>query len=125
MVQARHYYTCEHNGLLYPWGGRVWMNPPYAASLVGQFTHKLVVHLQAGDVSAAIVLVNNATETRWFQELLAVCQAICTPHGRVRFLDAQGHPGAPLQGQAVLYSGPEMAHFVTTFKDFGPVLVMP
>lgn len=30
-VQAEHYYTIADNGLVRPWYGRVWLNPPYVA----------------------------------------------------------------------------------------------
>lgn len=119
VVQATRFYSQWDDGLGQPWAGRVWMNPPYAAELVGKFTHKLCQHLTAGDVTAAIVLVNNATETSWFQELAQVCQAVCFPQGRVRFLDPAGMPGAPLQGQALLYSGPQVDQFLTVFRPFG------
>ena len=28
-VQARQYFTREDSGLVHPWVGRVWLNPPY------------------------------------------------------------------------------------------------
>ena len=39
--------------------------------------------------------------------------------GRVRFLDVNGEPGAPLQGQSVLYFGNNPAAFMEAFKKFG------
>jgi hypothetical protein len=47
-------------------------------------------------VPAAILLVNNATETKWLQEALRECAAVCFPERRVRFLKPEGTPGAPL-----------------------------
>src|SRR5690606_13015141 len=101
------------------WRGRVWMNPPYAAELIGRFTAKLVSHYLSGDVPEACVLVNNATETAWFQGMAEHAAAMCFPKGRVRFLDPEGNPGAPLQGQAVLYFGPDPVAFRSTFAAFG------
>ena len=30
---ARNHYTVEDNGLVQPWEGRVWLNPPYGAGM--------------------------------------------------------------------------------------------
>jgi hypothetical protein len=97
----------------------VWLNPPYAAGLVDKFAEKLVAHYEAGEVTAAIVLVNNATETRWFRRLADAASAVCYPTGRVRFLEPDGTPGAPLQGQAVLYLGNDVEAFMRAFNRFG------
>jgi hypothetical protein len=119
-VGATTIYTKQDDGLLKDWVGRVWMNPPYATELVGKFCGKLVGHVEDGDVTQAIVLVNNATETVWFQTMLDTCTAICFPKGRVRFLDMAGVPsGAPLQGQALLYFGHNREDFVAQFSTFG------
>lgn len=119
IVQADAFYTKEDDGLSKEWQGKVWMNPPYASSLIKQFTAKLATHLNSGDVPEAIVLVNNATETNWFNRLVSQCDCVCFPKGRVRFINPRGNPGAPLQGQAVLYAGDNTDSFIATFKQFG------
>ncbi len=121
-VQATVYHTKETNGLAQHWSGKTWMNPPYQAGLIDQFTAKLCGHVEAGDVPEAIVLVNNATETEWFQTLAAKTSSICFPAKRVRFLDPEGNPGAPLQGQAVLYLGENVDQFAREFVQFGLIL---
>jgi ParB family chromosome partitioning protein len=36
-IQAAKYFTKEHDGLKQEWHGSVWLNPPYAPPLMGQF----------------------------------------------------------------------------------------
>lgn len=118
VVGAANFYTESDESLGKDWKGRVWMNPPYAQPLIEDFCAKLTDCYQVGAVEQACVLVNNATETRWFQIMTEVASAICFPRGRVRFW----HPrkeSAPLQGQAVLYMGPEIRAFRREFASFG------
>lgn len=123
VVKADHYLTAEQDGLKFDWSGRVWMNPPYSSELIGKFAEKLVTHFELGDIDEAIVLVNNATETAWFQRMLESIKAICFVKKRVRFIDMQGNPsGAPLQGQAILYFGNNINGFADVFGQFGKVL---
>lgn len=122
-VQALHFLTAEQDGLQFDWSGKVWMNPPYASELISRFTEKLVNHFVSNDVSEAIVLVNNATETAWFQGMLAYASAVCFLKRRVKFIDMDGNAsGAPLQGQAILYFGDNPTGFAIAYKAFGSVL---
>lgn len=121
-VRAKAYFTAQDDGLVQPWPiCRIWMNPPYAQPLMGQFAEKMAQEVERG--SESVVLVNNATETTWFQRMASVCSAICFPKGRIRFLDQQGNPAnSPLQGQAVIYSGPNVDNFDDEFSKFGLVV---
>jgi ParB family chromosome partitioning protein len=122
LVRAAAYHTRAEDGLSKPWAGKIWLNPPYNAGLVDRFVGKLVGHYRAGDVTAAVVLVNNATDTAWFRQCAGAASAFCFPTGRVRFLTPDGEQGSPLQGQALLYLGGEPGRFAAAFGAFGPVL---
>jgi hypothetical protein len=115
VVGAATFYTAEDDGLAQEWRGRVWLNPPYAGELIGRFAAKLVA---AEAVTAAVVLVNNATETRWFQAIIGRASAVCFPAGRVKFWHTE-RESAPLQGQAVIYIGDDPAAFRRAFAAFG------
>ncbi len=118
-VRASKIYTAKDDGLSKVWGGKVWMNPPYSAELVRQFVSKFAKQVNNKDIHEGMVLVNNATETQWFNELVSVSNAVLFPSGRVKFLDPSGKPGAPLQGQALTYSGKNLEKFINEFGGFG------
>jgi hypothetical protein len=123
LIKATRFYGAKEDGLTKQWNGRVWMNPPYAQPLIEHFSEKLSASVQAGDVTAAIALVNNATETTWFRVLADVASAVCFPHGRIRFWHPKKETAAPLQGQAVLYLGVDVPIFQQEFAAFGVVWV--
>ena len=118
-VKASRFYDKQSDGLSKVWAGKVWLNPPYAGELIGKFISKFAKHVSHSDISEGIVLVNNATETNWFKELISASSAVVFPGGRVRFLDPYGNPGTPLQGQAVVYAGPNAEKFLAEFGKFG------
>jgi phage N-6-adenine-methyltransferase len=127
IVGAATFYTREQDGLQHTWRGRVWMNPPYAHPAIEDFVGKFAASVTARDVTAGVVLVNNATETDWFRQLSEVASALCFPRGRVKFwsTDPSREIATPLQGQAVIYTGDQVEAFVVGFSPFGVVLVKP
>jgi len=128
-VKAERFYTKEDNGIECEWYGKVFLNPPYSQPLIKNFLEKLALSLSEGAVSEAIVLVNNATDTQWFQDIAFHASIFCFVNKRIKFLDANGNSGAPLQGQAILYfengkSGDFLA-FKNKFSEFGIILENP
>ena len=126
-VQATVYYNVRTNGLSLPWYGNVWLNPPYKQPLVTHFTNCLIRNVEQQSVDQACLLVNNATETKWFQKALKACNAVCFPAGRIRFHDEFGFAqSSPLHGNVIMYftnHSERLKHFETHFSPLGVVIV--
>jgi phage N-6-adenine-methyltransferase len=122
IVQARRFFTKADDGLNHSWRGKIFLNPPYSIPLITQFVAKLIQELQAGRVTAAIVLVNNSTDALWFHKLLGSARAVCLALGRLRFWKPSGEGSAAPQGQAFFYFGNEPDRFIEQFARFGFVL---
>jgi ParB family chromosome partitioning protein len=117
-VKAEWIYTKERSGLDKPWVGNVWLNPPYEAKLVKLFSDAVIK--KRAEYNQACVLVNNATETGWLQNMIDIADAICLIKTRIKFLDATNTPkNTPLQGQVVLYFGDNTNEFNNQFKELG------
>jgi len=122
-VKAGIYYTIADDGLAREWDGNVWLNPPYSKHLIGKFVEKVVVESERFE--QAIVLVNNATETAWFQSMARNANAICLFAGRIKFNDKTGKPAnTPVQGQAAIYFGEHVERFASAFDAFGLIVFM-
>lgn len=125
MVKADQFFTIEDDGLSLSWVGNVWLNPPYSQPEIAQFCDAVAEKYREDEISQAVILVNNATETAWFQALLSVASAVCFPRGRIKYLDRTGTPAnTPLQGQALIYLGARRNEFLREFSEFGVVLWM-
>ena len=118
-VKAKKYYSIDDDGLTKTWNGKVWMNPPYSADLVGKFADKFVSEFVVNHISEGIVLVNNATETSWFNKLISVASAVSFPKGRIRYKSPTLESNTPLQGQAFIYFGDNSDKFCNSFSDIG------
>lgn len=120
-VKAAKFFTIADDGLSREWFGNVWLNPPYSKDLIGKFATKVVE--ESARFDQAVVLVNNATETAWFQSMARACNAICLFSGRIKFHDRTGNPAnTPVQGQAALYFGENVTGFMSSFDSLGIVV---
>lgn len=92
---ADKHYTIEDDGLVQPWFGRVWMNPPFGREAV-KWLRKMVKH------GNGIALIPARTETAMFYECVwGVADAICFIKGRPHFHFVDGtrapfNSGAPI-----------------------------
>ncbi|MBU2766536.1 hypothetical protein HAP94_10100 [Acidithiobacillus ferrivorans] len=68
-------------------------------------------------------VANNTGNVEWYTPVLYLdaASAVCFPTGRIRFLDPDGNPGAPLQGQMIVYLGACPQRFRKAFADFGTI----
>lgn len=89
---AEQHYTIEDNGLLKPWHGRVWLNPPYGRE-TGTWLARLAVH---GD---GIALIFARTETAMFFEYVwGMASALLFLEGRLHFHRIDGRRAAANAG---------------------------
>ena len=119
-IQADTFYSLENQGLDKEWTGNIWMNPPYDSKSLKPLAAKLF----NSDISQAIVLTNNNTDTKVGQEFLQWASAICLIAGRVKFMKPDGTENkTPLQGQIIYYKGKDTQMFKQEFSKHGTVFV--
>lgn len=121
-VGATHFYTKEDDGLTKRWCGRVWLNPPYSRELMPAFADKMRGSVASGDVTAALMVTHNNTDTGWFQRLAPSCSAICFPNRRIKFYRGDDI-AAPVNGQMFIYFGEDVSEFHREFSTIGFVVV--
>lgn len=128
VVQATRYFSKADDGLEQRWQGRVWLNPPFSDPK--PFVFRAIAEYESGNVTEAIVLTNNGTETEWGQALLSrypVCfVGYGGPNGsRISFW--KNDPNEPRTGnryaQMIFYLGDDVARFVAVFSRYGAVLI--
>jgi phage N-6-adenine-methyltransferase len=122
-VKAVTYYDKSEDGLGADWFGRVFLNPPYGpGGVTDQWISKLLAQYEKGNVTEFILLVNNATGTRWFQKLWPF--TICFVQGRIRFDQPTGvvKGKGPSHAQVFVYGGPQHYRFYEVFKDIGHIV---
>ena len=119
-VNATKWYDEASDGLAQEWRGRVFLNPPYAHPTVAHFIDKLCDEFEAGRVTAAVLLTNNNTDTKWWHRAFAAA-AVCFTAGRIHFYKGDGGESQPTNGQTFFYFGEDVEGFAAVFTEFGLV----
>lgn len=92
---AKVHYSKADNGLLLPWFGRVWLNPPYSTPLLARFMGRMAEH------GRGLALIFARTETDAFARFVwSEATAVLFLLGRLNFHSAEGdrapkNAGAP------------------------------
>ena len=93
---AHEHYTVRDNGLVKPWHGRVWLNPPYGApKSVGPWMQRMVAHGHG----TALTFARTETEL-FFETIWKRATAVLFLRGRLHFHYVDGsrataNAGAP------------------------------
>lgn len=115
-VKAEKFFSIDDDGLSQMWHGNIWLNPPYTNGVIQKFVSKLLT----SDFTAAIVLVDAATDTKWFRNLADACDGIVFTAGRVNCLPhGEKNSSNPTRGSAIFYIGDDADKFFTEFEQFG------
>ena len=105
------------NGLLLPWAGRVWLNPPYGRKL-GPWMNRMALH------GNGVALVFARTDTRCFHDhVFPYASALCFLEGRLTFFRPGGEatpPGHNSGGPSMLISyGDHFKNKLAQCRDIG------
>lgn len=77
---ARQHYTRQDNGLLLPWSGRVWLNPPYSTAEIATWLGKLAGH----GCGTALIFARTETDA-FFANVWERASAVLFIRGRLHF----------------------------------------
>ena len=114
-VPADRHYTREEDGLVQPWRGFVWLNPPYGPAGV-PFISKMIEH------NDGVMLLPARTETRVFQEAVSAAYATCFLRDRLHFIRSDGFQGRSSFG-SVLFAFGDWLYEPIEYADLGVMVL--
>jgi len=118
-IQAKSHFTQKENGLVLPWHGKIWLNPPYSQPLISQFIEKAINEHEQKQITELIALTHNHTDTQWFHSLESISSFLCFTKGRIKYEKEDGTIAAPTQGATFFYIGSHSHRFREVFQAFG------
>lgn len=122
-VRAERLFTKQENGLLQPWYGNVWVNPPF--SRWKEWAPKIASEWKSGRVAEMCVLSACRTLTaQHFTGIHECASAVCVMRGRIPFLGELA-TSSPDDGHVVFYFGNNRIRFAESFGDLGTIYCKP
>jgi len=123
------YVYPAQDGLLLPWRGRVYCNPPYDRVGVRRFATKAL--REVAHLDALAVLVPCAPSSRWWRDLARSAEHVVFLPKRINFIDGSPTPGKTTSGRQCLsifgwrlacvdaFEGIPVKHFMrdSTFRE--------
>lgn len=89
-AKAPVFYTEKDDGLVHPWQGRVFLNPPY--SKPAPWLKKAYEETTTGLADLVVALLPVRTDTRWFHTLVKDRAQLRFIQGRIKWIGWQGTP---------------------------------
>lgn len=97
-AKCKRYFTPDDDGLLQPWAGTVWCNPPYGNAIANWVAK---AHRESANGVTSVCLLPARTDTRWFHEHILGKAEIRFIKGRLKFGGAPYN--APFPSMLVIY----------------------
>lgn len=91
---AERKFTQRDNGLIQPWRGRIWLNPPYTNGVIEKWLARMAEH----DLGTALIFARTETDA-FFRYVFERATALLFMRGRINFHHGPGHVdtnGAPI-----------------------------
>ncbi|HEY9014552.1 MAG TPA: DNA N-6-adenine-methyltransferase [Gemmatimonadales bacterium] len=96
-TKCARYWDREADGLIQPWTGRVWINPPYSDP--APWCQRTAVLIEEQPDLRVVMLLPAAVDTGWFHDWVLPYADIHFIRGRLRFHGWLGMPiGSPKSG---------------------------
>lgn len=89
---AQLHYSKVDDGLVQPWFGRVWLNPPYGRD-TATWLNKMALH----NFGTALIFARTETDM-FFKYVWGVAEAVLFIKGRLHFCDVKGVPAKANSG---------------------------
>lgn len=99
-VRARVHFTQDDDGLILPWNGTVFLNPPYGRT-IALWVHKAKSEIEKGTAKTIVALLPSRTDTKWWHDHIATDAHVIFLRGRLSF--GAGGQSAPFPSALVLW----------------------
>ena len=99
-TKCKAFYTPDHDGLIQPWNGTFWCNPPYGRN-IGQWVRRALFASFGG--ATVVMLLPARTDTKWFHDYIYNRSEIRFLKGRLKF--GTSKTGAPFPSMVVIFKG--------------------
>lgn len=103
-AKCSSFYSPEQNGLIQPWYGRCWCNPPYGRQ-VNKWVKKAYDTAYV-DGNLVVMLLPARTDTKWFHEYIYGKAEIRFLKGRLKFGGSKN--SAPFPSMIVIFEPKEL-----------------
>lgn len=110
-AKCKRYYTANEDGLIQPWIGVVFCNPPYGR-VIGDWVRKAYEEAQKG--STVVMLIPSRTDTRWWHSWVMKAKEIRFIKGRLKFSGSNN--SAPFPSAVVVFGPGEHKPFISAMK---------
>ncbi len=130
VVGAARILTVKDDGLRHPWkAARVFCNPPYGrrvgdhgGSNQDLWSAHALEQFRCGNAEQIILVLTAATHSSWFERLWSL--PLCFSDHRVRFVSPDGvGVQPPPVGTVFVYLGSRLPEFISSFAEFGRIVV--